>query len=279
MEKFLNDRSKLKEYSSLNYINSHDRPYLFIEKPETLAGLAGYLKFQHNKKNEKVYCRGQINDYPNIPSLFRGDNLTDDRLNLRWNAYNDLLSKTQNLYTAFRFKKENINPIFQHYGIKTPWLDLIDNLFVAIWFATYKYIRATNSTKAYYKKSESEFGHICFFATSPETTSIDLREQNSSLSLRLHSQHGVSMTRNTNNWSINNRNLDDQLVATVKFPNNDDWHTDGNLFKTQFFFPAPKFDNTFKYLMKDKFRKLLANVINEYDLLDDELGSIAVYQD
>ena len=33
-----------------------------------------------------------------------------------------------------RFKKEGIYNLFQHYGVKSPVTDLVDNIYVAIWF-------------------------------------------------------------------------------------------------------------------------------------------------
>jgi len=276
MEKFIKDRSNLESYSALKYERGAPRPYLFIEQPEMLAGFAGYLKVQCFKKapGSKVFCRGQINDYPSIPSLLRGKDLTDEHLKLRLAAYDKLACKAKILYNASRFQQENIHPIFQHYGLKTPWLDLVDNVFVAIWFATKKFYNEKNGNKAHYKTSRKKFGHIYFYSTSPKTKYFDLREGHSSLSLRLHAQHGISMTRNDDEWSVANRSLDDHLVATVKFPNIKEWRPDGKIFSTRFLFPSADLDNTYKYLKKEKFGELLNEIKKEYCLQEDELGSV-----
>lgn len=277
MEKFITDRRKLKSYSVLKYESGAPRPYLFIEQPEILAGFAGYLKVQCLKKDPKtkVFCRGQVNDYASIPSLFRGKNLSDDHLQRRLAAYNELVDKTKNLYNASRFQQENIHPIFQHYGLKTPWLDLVDNVFVALWFATQKYFGEKNGNKAHYKTSRNKFGHIYFYATTPKTEYFDLREEYSSLSLRLHVQHGISITRKKTKWTLANRSLDDHLVATVKFPNRKEWRPSGQIFSTKFLFPSTELDNTYKYLKKEKFRELLSEITDEYHIGEGELGSVA----
>jgi len=276
MDKFIKDRSNLNAYSALRYERNAPRPYLFIDRPEILAGFAGYLKFQCLKKapESKVFYRGQINDYPSIPSLLRGENLTDEHLKRRLAAYDNLACKAKTLYSASRFQQENIHPIFQHYGLKTPWLDLVDNVFVAIWFATNKFYSEKSGNKAHYKISRKRFGHIYFYSTSPETEYFDLREKHSSLSLRLHIQHGISMTRNNDEWSVANRSLDDHLVATVKFPNTKEWRPDGKIFSSRFLFPYADFDNTYKYLKKEKFRKLLSQIKKKYCLQENELGSV-----
>ncbi len=278
MEKFIIDRSKLRLSYAAEYEPDAPRPYLFIEQPELLAGFAGYLKFQCLKKDPKtkVFCRGQVNDYASIPSLFRAKNLNDDHVEQRLAAYNTLVAKTKKLYPAKRFQQEDIDPILQHYGLKTPWLDLVDNVFIALWFATQKYFGEKNGNKAHYKTSRKEFGHIYFYATTPKTKYLELRENHSSLSLRLHVQHGISITRKKGTkWTLANRNLDDHLVATVKFPNRKEWRPGGQIFSTKFLFPSTELDNTYKYLKKAKFRELLSKITDKYRLGEGELGRVA----
>lgn len=276
MEKFIKDRGKLRVYSTIKIHYDVQRPYIYVKHPAILAAFAGYLKFQcqRNDPMSKVFCRGQVNDYPSIPSLLRGEDLTEQHLKSRLKAYCELTKKTKKLFRASRFDRENISPIFQHYGIKTPWLDLVDNIFVAIWFATKKFYQKKNGNKARYKTSKKKFGYIYFYSVIPGEY-FDLREEHSSLSLRLHTQHGISITRkNGSTWSTNNRKLDDHLVATVKFPNTKEWMIGNEIFSTKFLFPSTDLDNTYKYLKKDKFAKLLQKIKNMYSLKEDELGSV-----
>lgn len=194
-------------------------------------------------------------------------------------AYCDLIDRTKKLFKkASRFNQENIKPIFQHYGLKTTWLDLVDNVFVALWFATRKFHSENGTHKAHYEISPESSEYLYFYATSAETEYFDLRKGNSSLSLRLHAQHGISLTRKIIKWTIENRNLDDHLIGTVKFPNNDKWRPSGEIFSTGFLFPSPELDNTFKYLKKTKFSDLLSEIIDKYGLDENELGSITNYE-
>jgi hypothetical protein len=230
-------------------------------------------------QNSKVFFRGQVRNYDLIPSLFRDFKsvATDnDRINRRYKAYQKLVEKTPSLYNADRFKNENLSAIFQHYGIKTPWIDLVDNIFVAIWFATNRFV-IDDSGLAKCERSDETHGWIYYFQVTDDIEYYDLREQHSSLSLRLHTQHGISATRKDANWNINNRNMNSYIVAVVKFPVTNDWLLCDRLFNTEFMFPNERFDNTYKYLKKDKFSNLLKQIIIDNGLEEGELGHIAVY--
>jgi hypothetical protein len=265
----------------VKYINSDSLPYLLIHDLPLIAGFTGYLKFQSMSANEnnKVFYRGQIEDYDLIPSLLRDHKgiVTDnDRINRRLKAYGELVAKTPSIYKADRFRNENLNPIFQHYGIKTPWIDLVDNIFVAIWFAVNKFekdsmglVRCT--------PSKENYGWIYYFQISNDLKYYDLREHHSSLSLRLHTQHGISATKKNNNWNLSNRNLNKHVVARIKFPVTDELLLNDQIFNSEFMFPGDKFDNTYGYLRREKFSDLLQEVIEDNELEKQELGQITVY--
>jgi len=257
------------------------RSYLYLDTPHILALFAGYLKKNLlETAKSHVFFRGQTNDYGTmIPRLFRG-NITLNQLEKRILAYKKLINELPKTYEASRFQKESVGAILQHYGIKTPWLDLVDNLYTAIWFATKEPKRASGKPIEYIN-SKKEFGWLYFIRTKINNKSelkwYDLREEQSSLSLRLHVQHGISATRENVNWNLSNRCLNDFVVALVKFPNNKDWSLEGSLFSTKFIFPSKKIDNTYKYLKKKKFTNLINSIINEYQLEEGELGKINEY--
>jgi hypothetical protein len=196
---------------------------------------------------------------------------------LRLKAYKQLVKKTSSLYNADRFRNENLNPIFQHYGIRTPWIDLVDNIFVAIWFAVNRFEKDNNGIVKC-KPSNEKYGWIYYFRVSDDITYYDLRELHSSLSLRLHSQHGISATTKNDNWDIVNRNLNRYVCARVKFPVTNDWLVNGRIFDSAFMFPNERFDNTYKYLRQRRFSNLLQKIVDDNELEKNELGQIAVYE-
>ena len=276
--KYLTKKFKI-EYSQ---DTNTKRPYLYLEEPRILARFAGYLKknLWTNAKSE-VFFRGQTNDNGTMmPSLFR-DDITFEQLQRRYAAYDELITKLPGIFSARRFQKESVGALLQHYGVKTPWLDLVDNLYTAIWFATKEPKRASEKPIEYID-SKKEFGWIHFIRTkcSDDSELIwhDLRRKQSSLSLRMHSQHGISATRSDDTvWNLTNRCLNEFVVASVKFPNIGVCNLKGHLFDTMYMFPSTFFDNTYKYLKKDKFTSLIKSITDKYHLAEGELGKINDY--
>lgn len=258
-----------------------DRSYLYIEDPNILVRFAGFLKSHQEiiKTDSKVFFRGQTKNYgPMIPRLFRGCGIDNITLEKRYRAYNDLLKELKKKYKSTRFKKGNVGALLQHYGINTPWLDLVDNVYTAIWFAT---MTRTKKMPYKYVESNEDFGWIFFIkikqSGDPELKYCNLREDHSSLSLRLHAQHGISVRRKGTAWNLINRCLNDFVVATVKFPNNDNWKLKGQLFDTKFMFPNSLHDNTYKYLKYDRFKNLIKQSTEKFDLTEGDLGEIDEY--
>lgn len=267
--KFFEDRKKLIEkYPEWNQIiidNLSEIPIIEFPNPQLLAGFAGYLKFQLKKKGN-VFYRGEKTFHDTtIPSLFRFDgtaNIDDRRIQLRKNAYDKLVASTPPLFRSYRFKRENIAPLLQHYGIKTDWLDLVDNIFVALWFANYN--------------SKDKYSYIKFFIDQSGESRLkvyDLRENHSSLSLRLHCQHGISVTKDIKVWNSTNMDFSEYLVAIAKISNNK-FQLTGNIFSKEYMYPNLQLDNTLKLLSKDKFKNKLGEILTEFNLKDDELGRI-----
>ena len=106
----------------------------------------------------------------------------------------------------------------------------------------------------------------------------DLRKFHSSLSARLHCQHGITYFRdNYGEWNESNRSFDNLIIATVKFPNKAEFKVGGPLFNKDFLFPGPEIDNTYKLLKKDKFTKLLREIEIDHNLQEGDLGEIWSY--
>lgn len=269
-ERFLKDRKNLIERYPEWKIEV-DGKIITLNSPELLAGFAGYLKFQIKRvtTEAKVYFRGELNDHVSaIPSLYRFNNLSDfndQNIQKRTDAYNDLINELPGLFKAKRFAEENPPCILQHYGIKTNWIDLVDNLFVALWFSNYR------------AAPKNDYTYIKFFSTDANGSGLqieDLRESHSSLSLRPHCQHAISVTRSIKNWNVNNCDFSTNVIAIAKIPNNRDFKIESHIFSHEYMFPKEQVDNTLKLLRTDKFKKLLEEITEKHDLKADELGQI-----
>jgi len=266
LDSFLKDRlhliKKYPQWRNVRIIEENGLRILNIPNLELLAGFFGYLKYKLTKQSMKVYCRGERSFHKTTkPKLFRDENIDDDEINRRKQLVDEICSDLPSWYKASRFKKEDVGPLLQHYGISTYWLDLVDNIFTSVWFALFN--------------NEGEFGYIKFLVNKNEDNDEliihDLRENHSSLSLRLHCQHGISVRRNSSNFSNRTIDLSNFIIATARVPVSSG--EDLNIRKT-YMFPSADLDNTFKYLKKPKFSKNISKILNKYGYPPNFLGKV-----
>lgn len=113
-----------------------------ITDPNILSRYVGYGKYI-NRYGYNVYMRGQTDIYKGtlIPSIFRSvsagsggtanpDKLVENLSVIMKKISNE--SKSMNDYNPIV-----LEPVLQHYGMKTSMIDLVDNLWVALWFGLY----------------------------------------------------------------------------------------------------------------------------------------------
>lgn len=110
-------------------------PIFYIDSINDLNRFVGMTKYA-NSKYGNVFLRGQNDVYNSQmkPSILR--NITNS------NTANISLKEI-----ADSFKRNNehfkdvddavLYPILQHYGIHTHWLDIVDNIWVALWFGSH----------------------------------------------------------------------------------------------------------------------------------------------
>jgi hypothetical protein len=102
----------------------------------------------------------------------------------------------------------------------------------------------------------------------------DLRRKHSSLSLRLHTQHGLVARKTVRTWNKSSIYYDEFEVARVKFPVRKNLES-GILFSRQNMFPDASLDNTFKILTDDKWLPATIRTLErKYGLRRGDLGSI-----
>ncbi len=268
-EKFIRDRKYLiqnypETWGKIQTCKKFDAlPIIEFPSPQLLAGFAGYLK---NQCKPRVFFRGEKSFHKTtIPSLFRAlDGNVSQNILKRKKAFDALIEAIPEVYKPYRFHREDIRPLLQHYGVKTDWLDLVDNIFVALWFSN--------------DKSKNKYSYIKFFVESNNKCDLnvkDLRKENSSLSLRVHCQHGISATKKVDQWSIENIDFNSNLIAIAKLPNIQDNRPKGYIFGKSFMFPDAELDNTYKFLKRNNLQKLLRETAVKYDLEKDALGQFS----
>ncbi len=210
------------------------RPVLAIADPNALTQTVGWLKFAHGQG--QVLYRGQTELYPDIrASGLRGEGIAARRklASLLREYVNDLSGaeclcpmgpfhygqaheclervqrrKPASLGLVQSTYRAAVEPLVQHYGVRTRWLDVVDNIWIALWFACHQQV-TVGEFAHHQRRSEALEGpgakaYIIVMSTgvvSPtgvpgyhvgdETRVIDLRYAVPSVYLRPHAQHGL----------------------------------------------------------------------------------------
>ncbi len=127
-------RSGLRTKFGLKFIDDPIWPYLDIQKPLGVARLVGEAK--QSVRDGQVLLRGQTEHFQAMrPSLLR--DAEADAVQVRRGAERQLATAIRSI-RAKRFQRAHLPALLQHYGFQTTWLDVVDNLFVATWFATHE---------------------------------------------------------------------------------------------------------------------------------------------
>lgn len=202
-----------------------DSGYKVFHAPTTHSFIqaAGYLKHTRAKKaNKGVFFRGQTELFPEFsPTLLRG--ITQGppcqrRLDAIGKFLVDLDASGKAMRAVPLFCRE---ALLQHYGIKTTWIDVVDNMWIALWFAchnalttgrsneylhfekrfpepgdptTEKYAYVILLESAYFSPLEAQHGNW----KDDKSETIDLRISAPSQFVRPHAQHGLLVRRLSN---------------------------------------------------------------------------------
>ena len=178
-------------------------------------------------------------------------------------------------------------PLLQHYGISTTWLDVIDNIWVALWFAVHD-VRVWGRSGQYIHFDRREiagpasFGYIYLlageedltmhprkgFMLSRSTEVVDLRVAAPSIFLRPHAQHGL-LIRPRGVKQPGPREFDRPLdysnlirgIIKFKVSSGVEWLGNGAVHSIRTLFPPPYYDHGYRLLLNA-------------DLKPERLGSI-----
>ena len=292
VEKFINRRGLKNKYPNLKIDNTTYRDCIYIDKPILLFRFAGELKHKlgNPARGYNIYFRGQTKDYPQfVPSIFRKIEDSENNFKNRLLAFKELSSNLYWKTHQARFKSEIGGAVLQHYGIRTPWIDLVDNLHIAIWFAS---MERSQSEPYIYTRTKHKYGFIYFIQVESPSSSAtqaivegrltrwcDLRRTTNSLSLRPHNQGGIFCTKT--NIDETNFEIAEFIKAIVKFPIIE-WNgflsAIENLYTMDFMFPKTKHDHTYKSLGSSKILNYIREVEKNYNLSEGELGKIDRYK-
>ena len=256
-----------------------DPEYIHVDDPVTLASFVAFC----STPNRQIFLRGSADNYRrSVPSLFRdarGMQCCEDECSQRWCAYRCLVTKLDAAFTGNRWTRDDLGAVLQHYGIKTPWLDVVRNLYIAIWFSTHSL--ETRGARRVAEWSEQRYGWISFYdpkEISPHLEVCDLWGEHSSRHIRPHVQQGLSLAMQSDAENrAKQQDLAPYRIATVRFPTTCAWKFFGHMFSVRFLFPAPEWDDSLRELGRPVVQEILDSVCREHKLDRGALGTVTHY--
>ena len=251
-----------------------------------LNQIIGHAKF-NNKEYGEVLYRGENELHPGlIPSLFR--ECRDAQL---WSIVSNLVDKifdekkirvAMNAGTNKKRARNKIEGMLQHYGIKTRYIDLVDNHWVALWMGQYRCI-SNKRIEPYYhfeqrvvpliemangKIDDEEilYQYILLIALPKpgnppidgieDTTDflkVDLRQALPSVFLRPHSQHGIVVRKKLQSGSTSaDYDMATEVIGILRMRIDRvaHWLGNGILLSQDNLFPSPMNDYGYDLLLQ-----------------------------
>lgn len=233
---------------------------------------SGYLKHVLGKSRTcGVFFRGQSKLHRTLePSLYRGAS-TQKQKSTRDAALNAYMADCEGKILAAvpEYARE---PLLQHYGIRTRWLDLVDNIWIALWFACHT-AHGTGQLGEYLHFErrrpspdpfKADYAYVLMVETGMEATDnakpglfqsehadlIDLRVAAPSTFIRPHAQHGLLFRRTkfADHKHVDNGEF---VVGVLRVQLRDalEWLGEGSLVSTRALFPPATYDFGYRELL------------------------------
>lgn len=265
-----------------------------------LVRVAGLILNAFSKPGYKVFARGQAcfcDEGRMLPAISRGlGNVGACSIEKRMSKLLTLRKEIAgSLPKNNRFQDDAILAVLQHYGIRTHWLDVVDNLFVALWFACnsrtetqpYSYFSANTTGHLYLLQVEDgqmvtndwECRQNAQLSGGERAKWRDLRREHTSLSLRPHAQHAVMISRicEATPSDVSQLDLTDSVLAEIRFPAGSkisEFMSENKRDLMPWMFPPMSKDDTYSRLRRGKVLKVIRSVVGNHTT---ELGDIDLY--
>jgi hypothetical protein len=243
-----------------------------VQNSHALIQAAGYLKYNLAKNlNKGVFFRGQPKLYNTLsPTLYR-DIRTSHALGVRRKLLSAFLETPDTDLPAVA--PEYCEALLQHYGIRTTWLDVVDNIWIALWFACNNALTiGWPEGHLHFEKriannySADEFAYILLISSafftpiskaSPgyyqdkNSETIDLRVAVPSQFVRPHAQHGLLVRQlNSRNRPVNNFLPMHVGTIRVRLSSALDWLGAGATLTCHSLFPPAYYDVGYRELLE-----------------------------
>jgi hypothetical protein len=246
-----------------------------VTSPHSLTQAAGYLKYILGPQKQSVFFRGQTRLFETLsPSAFRNirsQKAQEKKITALRNACGTL-TKANAMFDQIPFEAHE--PLLQHYGLRTSWLDAVDNIWIALWFACHNALVSGKASQFLHFeirdpfKDPNPFSYILLVKTDnqppkhfvpglytgPKTELVDLRVAAPSIFLRPHAQHGVLFRMRGDRFR---RPVDysPQIADVIRMDLRDALACLGNgrMLDTHSLFPPPFYDRGYSFLLESTF--------------------------
>ncbi|QOD43688.1 FRG domain-containing protein [Clavibacter zhangzhiyongii] len=162
-----------------------------------------------------------------------------------------------------------MEPLLQHYGLNTRWMDVVDNIWIALWFACYKQVSnegfAHHARRSPAQEGSDAKAFILVFRSGPlkETAIpgyrigtlsrlVDLRYSVPSIYHRPHAQHGLLIAPADLEHGDIFGSLKEHVVGVIEVALEDalDWLGKGTMTSPSTLFPPATLDDGYRRLLE-----------------------------
>lgn len=261
------------------YTNGHRVPVYLVDDYYALNKILGYAKYINGDYGTILYRGECVLHNTLIPSIHRGIASKRGYCNANYrlnNLMKRILNDDKFLKTIITnnqsYRELILEGLLQHYGIKTHFIDVVDNHWIALWFGLYEAVRlqSLNSYIHYVKRNadkdknnEDLFQYIILIASNnnitnlsklnakSKTVAIDLRANLPSTFLRPHAQHGF-VIRKLKCDEVDGYDMSKYVVGIIKISIKcvEELLGDGTLLTTNNLFPSPAYDLGYDLLLE-----------------------------
>lgn len=255
---------------------------LEVRSVQSLIQLTGYVKYKLSASGFHVLYRGQTDLYATgndsaVRYRFQPSALREITKSNSYKAkilsieriIEELRATNRQFEDKDKFPNAVLEGLLQQYGIPTTWIDAVDNIWTALWFACYRTIwdactRNDNGTRNYYHMilrgigecdSGEDYAYLFILAANGiHSEWLDLREKIPSNFIRPHAQHGCLIRMVVNGYNPNMVDLI-QGIVRVRLRDALQWLGSGRMLLPDSMVPPPNYDSGFRQLLQSEHLK------------------------
>lgn len=274
---FENWTPALKDGSGMTTDNQTGLPVLQVNSLSSFIQAIGYPKFKFKHAFQIVY-RGQTKLHPSgndsfgryrfLPSAFRKGQ-SQKSMQTAIELQKKQVAAVRKANNVFKDVSDRIvEALLQQYGLGSTWIDAVDNIWVALWFACHKvdelqpnpkkrpkgsrnFIHMVRRDPRTEKKAE-RFAYVLLMKGKDDkdnyaTELVDLRCEIPSYFIRPHVQHGLLVRC----WHNNDPNMVSiiQGIIRIKLEDALEWLGTGRILSPEMMMPNPNYDCGFRQLL------------------------------